>query len=84
MKDILINVLSIISLTLAVGAIVLLAHLFISSSVDKAESIERIETKLDSISIRLDKIDVATDTIYIDVDDMSQVDWRSYTPTDKD
>lgn len=84
MKDILINILSVISITFLVGALVILAHIFISSSVDNAASIEHIEAKLDSIAIRLDKIDAATDTIYVDVDDMSQADWRSYTPTDKD
>ena len=36
------------------------------------ERIDKLEAKLDSIQYN--------DTIYIDVDDMSQADWRSYTP----
>ena len=56
--------------------ITLLSHVFVAESVNCSTSIKRIEAKLDSIQCNKCHID----TIYIDVDDMSQADWRSYTP----
>lgn len=56
--------------------ITLLAHVFIAESVNCSTSIKRIEAKLDSIQCNKCRID----TVYIDVDDMSQCDWRLYTP----
>ena len=38
------------------------------------------EAKLDSIQCNK----CYTDTIYVDVDDMMQTDWQSYTPANKD
>ena len=38
------------------------------------------EAKLDSIQCNK----CYTDTIYVDVDDMMQADWQSYTPANKD
>lgn len=44
------------------------------------EKLYKLEAKLDSIQCNK----CYTDTIYVDVDDMMQADWRSYTPANKD
>lgn len=84
MKDIILNILTVIMVIVVTGLLIYLAHRFIVGSVETTPAIKSIEAKLDSISTRLNQIDAATDTIYVDVDDMSQADWESYTPTNKD
>lgn len=44
------------------------------------ERLDKLEAKLDSIQCNK----CYTDTIYVDVDDMMQADWQSYTPANKD
>ena len=37
--------------------------------------------RINDVNSKLDKLHT-TDTIYVDVDDMIQADWKSYTPVD--
>lgn len=62
------------------GLLIIAAIIYNIAALRDVSSIEvdinRLNAKLDSISVH------NTDTIYLDVDDMSQIDWRTYTPND--
>ena len=66
--------------------------MFIKPIIDSAFKIDELELKINSIFSRLNQIESITDTIYInaidiiyvDVNDMMQADWQSYTLTNKD
>lgn len=66
--------------------------MFIKPIIDSVFKINELELKINSIFTRLNQIESITDTIYInaidtiyvDVNDMMQADWQSYTLTNKD
>lgn len=66
--------------------------MFIKPIIDSVFKIDELELKINSIFTRLNQIESITDTIYInaidtiyvDVNDMMQADWQSYTLTNKD
>ena len=66
--------------------------MFIKPIIDSVFKIDELELKINSIFTRLNQIESITDTIYInaidtiyvDVNDMMQVNWQSYTLTNKD
>lgn len=64
---------------LSVLVLFVLLGIYASVLLDSTDRIKEIECKLDSISNQLDKIDTATDTVYADIDDISQENWRAYT-----
>lgn len=66
--------------------------MFIKPIIDSVFKIDELELKINSIFTRLNQIESITDTIYInaidiiyvDVNNMMQADWQSYTLTNKD
>lgn len=66
--------------------------MFIKPIIDSVFKIDELELKINSIFTRLNQIESIIDTIYInaintiyvDVNDMMQADWQSYTLTNKD
>ena len=66
--------------------------MFIKPIIDSVFKIDELELKINSIFTRLNQIESITytiyinaiDTIYVDVNDMMQADWQSYTLTNKD
>lgn len=66
--------------------------MFIKPIIDSVFKIDELKLKINSIFTRLNQIESITDTIYInaidtiyvDVNDMMQADWQSYTLTNKD
>lgn len=66
--------------------------MFIKPIIDSVFKIDELELKINSIFTHLNQIESITDTIYInaidtiyvDVNDMMQADWQSYTLTNKD
>lgn len=66
--------------------------MFIKPIIDSVFKIDELELKINSIFTRLNQIESITDTIYInaidtiyvDVNDIMQADWQSYTLTNKD
>lgn len=66
--------------------------IFIKPIIDSVFKIDELELKINSIFTRLNQIESITytiyinaiDTIYVDVNDMMQADWQSYTLTNKD
>ena len=66
--------------------------MFIKPIIDSVFKIDELELKINSIFTRLNQIESindtiyinAIDTIYVDVNDMMQADWQSYTLTNKD
>lgn len=65
--------------------------MFIKPIIDSVFKIDELELKINSIFTRLNQIESITDTIYInaidtiyvDVNDIMQADWQSYTLTNK-